>query len=85
MTNRENFEIILVNQEDKGLKSMKKITMTVEEVAEFLGVSITTIYSMVRNSEIPHFKVRSRILFNRDVIEEWTKGNYQKEQKVIHG
>lgn len=52
---------------------MKKITLTVNEVAGFLGASTATIYKMARNDEIPHFKMRGKILFNREVIEAWTK------------
>lgn len=55
---------------------MKKITMSVKEVSRFLGVSPTTIYTMARNSQIPCFNVRGRIMFNRDVIEEWTRGEH---------
>lgn len=72
--------IFLIYQERGGV--MKKIGMSVKETAEFLGVSETTIYSMARNSEIPHFKVRGRILFNRDVIEEWTRGECQGEEQA---
>lgn len=51
-----------------------KITLNVSEAAELIGVSPTTIYSMVRNKEIPHAKVRSRIIFHRDVIDKWLRG-----------
>ena len=50
---------------------MEKITLTVNEVATLIGVSDTTIYTMVRESEIPHKKVRGRILFHRGTIESW--------------
>ncbi|MEB7455097.1 helix-turn-helix domain-containing protein [Lysinibacillus sphaericus] len=50
---------------------MEKLTMSVDEVANELGVSTTTIYSMVRHKEIPHTKVRGRILFHRPTIEQW--------------
>lgn len=53
---------------------MKKITLTVKEVAELIGVSTTTVYAMVRLEEIQFFKVRGKILFNREVIENWTLG-----------
>lgn len=53
---------------------MFKITLDVKEVSELLGVSTTTIYAMVRQGEIPHFKVRAKILFNRQVVEAWTRG-----------
>lgn len=58
-----------------------KITIEVKELSDLLGVSTSTIYTMVRMNEIPHLKVRGRILFNRQVIEEWSKGTYQEVSK----
>ncbi|WP_277587349.1 helix-turn-helix domain-containing protein [Psychrobacillus antarcticus] len=49
----------------------KRITLTVNEVAELLGVSIGTIYTMARLKEIPHKKIRGRILFHKETIEKW--------------
>ena len=50
---------------------MERITLTVNEVAELLGVSITTIYTMARLHEIPHKKIRGRVLFHKETIEKW--------------
>ena len=50
---------------------MEKFTLSVDEVASALGVSKTTIYSMARQKEIPHTKVRGRILFYKPTIENW--------------
>lgn len=50
---------------------VEKLTLSVEEVAEALGVSRTTIYTMARQKEIPHKKVRGRILFHKPTIENW--------------
>lgn len=47
------------------------ITLTVSETAAYLGVSDDTIYELVRRKEIPHFRLRSRILFRRDTLDEW--------------
>ncbi|AJK89668.1 MULTISPECIES: helix-turn-helix domain-containing protein [Lysinibacillus] len=54
---------------------MEKLTMSVEEIANELGVSNTTVYTMVRQKEIPHTKVRGRILFHRPTIEHWLVTN----------
>lgn len=56
---------------------MSKITLTVNETAELLGVSTTTIYTMAREGQIPHVRVRGRILFHRDTIEKWLRGELQ--------
>ncbi len=50
---------------------MERITLTVKEVSELLGVGTATIYTMVRLGEIPHKKVRGRILFHRETVERW--------------
>lgn len=52
-----------------------KTILNVSEVAKFIGVSQTTIYDMVKKGEIPHTRVRSRIIFHKDVIEEWLRGD----------
>jgi excisionase family DNA binding protein len=53
---------------------MEKRVLNVQEVAEFCGVSISTIYDMVRTGEIPHTRLRNRILFHCDVIDKWLRG-----------
>ncbi|MEV2910183.1 helix-turn-helix domain-containing protein [Paenibacillus larvae] len=53
---------------------MNKITLSVNEAAELLGLSNSTIYTMVREGQIPHLRVRGRILFHRDTIEKWLRG-----------
>jgi len=58
---------------------MERKTLTVHEIAEYLGVHPDTIYTMVRTSQIPHFRIRRRILFNLETIESWIR---QQESSV---
>ncbi|MFC5532254.1 helix-turn-helix domain-containing protein [Cohnella yongneupensis] len=53
---------------------MDKITLDIKEAAALIGVSHTTMYTAVREGQIPHKKVRGRILFHRDTIEAWLRG-----------
>lgn len=75
LPNDLEIELIKPNtaQVDKNVivETDKKITMSVEELAEELQISKTTIYTMVSQNEIPHIKVRGRILFHRTTIEKW--------------
>lgn len=61
---------------------MAKITLTVAEAAELIGVSQTTVYTMAREKQIPHARVRGRILFHRDVIESWLRGELQQMKQA---
>lgn len=54
---------------------LERITLTVYEVADLIGVSIGTIYTMARLNEIPHKKVRGRILFHKETIEKWLRND----------
>jgi excisionase family DNA binding protein len=58
---------------------VQRNTLTVQEVAEYLGVHPDTIYTMVRKKEIPHFRLRRRILFSLETINSWIR---QQESSV---
>lgn len=64
------------------MESNKKITLTVKEVAEFIGVSTTSVYTMVREKEIPHARVRSKIVFHKETIEAWLKGQFTEAKQA---
>lgn len=57
---------------------MQRITLTTQEVADYIGVSADTIYTMVRQKQIPHLRVRRRILFNRETIDAWMRDQEEK-------
>ncbi|MBJ7931849.1 hypothetical protein COO04_09930 [Bacillus toyonensis] len=50
---------------------MQRRTMTVKEVAVFLGVSVDVVYEQVRKGKIPYFRVGRRILFRIETLEIW--------------
>jgi excisionase family DNA binding protein len=47
--------------------------ITVKETAKMFHSSTATIYKMCRENQIPHFRVRGKILFNKDELMKWTK------------
>lgn len=57
---------------------MRNQVLTVKEVATMLRASTTTIYTMVREGELPHFRVRGNIMFHRETIEAWMTGGAEK-------
>lgn len=52
---------------------MQTENMTVMEVAQFLRVSRQTIYNMVRDGKVPHFRVGNKVRFKRADIEALTQ------------
>lgn len=62
-----------------GGEQVKRKTLTVKEVAGYLGVHPDTIYAMVKHQEIPDVKLRNRILFTKHSIDAWVK---EQENKI---
>ena len=48
--------------------------LSVDETAEFLNLSVPTIYSKVARREIPYMKRGKRLYFNRKDLEVYLKG-----------
>lgn len=55
------------------LRSKKK-ALTVEELADLLGVAIRTVYKEVEDDHIPFFRVRSSIRFDPHQVADWLEG-----------
>lgn len=48
-----------------------KLTLSVDEVSELLGVSRAMIYRMAKNHEIPHLRIGKRVIIHRASLETW--------------
>lgn len=57
---------------------MERITLTVKEAADYIGVSKDLIYKLVRENDIPNVRVANRILFRKIAIDKWMQ---EKEQR----
>lgn len=62
---------------------MQRKTLTAQEIAKYIGVHVDTIYTMVRQREIPHVRVRRRILFNIETIDAWMRNQEQKSLEAM--
>lgn len=62
----------------ENFQKVERTTLTMEEVAEYLGISYWLVGQLVRKNELPHFRVSGRILFRKKVID-----NFMEEQKKI--
>jgi len=52
-----------------------KQMLTVKQVAEFLNISVSTVYGMVSARRIPFLKIGSRVLFDLSAIKRWIAKN----------
>ena len=47
--------------------------LTVADIARWLRISRNTVYDMVAQHQLPHFRVGNSIRFRRDAIVEWMR------------
>ena len=58
--------------------------LTVNELAEYLKCSISTVRKMVRNDTIPYFRTLKKINFDKQVIDKWVQEQYLQEGEKAH-
>ena len=78
-----NFKLYYIIQGEsmadlENFQKIERTTLTMEEVAEYLGISYWLVGQLVRKNELPHFRVGGRILFRKKVID-----NFMEEQEKI--
>ena len=54
---------------------MNNNLMTIQQVADLLGLSMHTLYKMVNQRRIPHVKVGRLLRFDREKLDEWLSLN----------
>lgn len=52
-----------------------KIALTVKQAADAMSLSVTQMYRLIKNGEIPHKRVGGRILLSRKELEEFMSSN----------
>lgn len=67
---------ILLSRVDKltGLLFHLKGTFTVEDTAQYLGITSSHLYKLVRKYDIPHSRpTNGRIFFNKEELDKWIR------------
>ena len=77
--NIQNGELYLVEKNDlEGLIeafSKPKKYLTVSEAAEYLNIASSTVYELIRERQIPHSKIKKRILIDVKDLDAFFKKN----------
>jgi len=55
--------------------------MTLEEISDYLQISIHTLYKMAQQDRIPAFKVTNKWRFRKSEIDAWIEKNRKKNNK----
>ncbi|HTL47331.1 MAG TPA: helix-turn-helix domain-containing protein [Verrucomicrobiae bacterium] len=55
--------------------------MTLQEVADYLGLHYLTIYRLIQERKIPAAKIGGSWRFRKDVLDEWIKNDMHRRFK----
>lgn len=59
-------------------EKVERLTMSVAEAAEELGVSAATAYTLVHRADFPALWIGKRVRVSRDGLREWVRMQAQK-------
>ena len=74
----ENIEKLLIENTTQQKNSQLEELLTVQRAAEFLNLSVPTIYSKVSRGELPVMKRAKRLYFSRDELVNYVKEGRRK-------
>ena len=64
-------------------KSSSNELMNIKQVAEYLSLSVPTLYGYTSHLEIPHMKRNKRLYFRKNEIDEWLlKGKRRTREEI---
>ena len=73
--NIENYDQVSSNQE--GTKSV----LDSAQAAEYLGISYWLIRKLVREKKIPHYKIESKTLFTKEILDKYIEDSLEEASK----
>jgi len=56
------------------IPSMEKLTFTIRETADVLGISVKSAYDAAARGELPSCRIGRRIVVSRTALDEWLAG-----------
>ena len=58
---------------------MTKEFLSIGDLSEVLGIKKSTLYSLVENGELPHYKIGRLVRFKRNDVDAWMESHRVKE------
>ena len=80
---REEIKEALKNYQPSQKTSDEYELMTIQETAEFINLTVSSVYGLVHRKLIPHVKRGKRLIFEKQVIIEWLKSGRRKTMDEI--
>lgn len=77
----ENIERLLQQQAEPQPEANQ--LLTIQQAAEFLNLSVQTVYGLVSKAEVPVNKRGKRLYFSKQELTEWVKAGRKKTNSEV--
>lgn len=79
----ENIERLLLSRKEQQPKEQLEQLLTVEQAADYLNLSVPTIYGKVSKGELPVMKRGKRLYFSKTELLDYLKAGRKKSNAEI--
>lgn len=67
--------------ENEKLEAKEKRVLDSTEAAQYLGISYWLIRKLVREKKIPHYKIESKTLFTKEILDKYIEDSLEEPKK----
>ena len=72
-----------MNSENLNENTKEKRVLDSVEAAEYLGTSYWLIRKLVREKKIPYYKIESKTLFTKEILDKYIQDSLEEPKKKV--
>ena len=72
-----------MNSENLNKNTKEKRVLDSVEAAEYLGISYWLIRKLVREKKIPFYKIESKTLFTKEILDKYIQDSLEEPKKKV--
>ena len=72
-----------MNSEKLNLDTKEKRVLDSVEAAQYLGISYWLIRKLVREKKIPYYKIESKTLFTKEILDKYIQDSLEEPKKKV--
>ena len=72
-----------MNNEKLNSNTKEKRVLDSVEAAEYLGISYWLIRKLVREKKIPYYKIESKTLFTKEILDKYIQDSLEEPKKKV--
>lgn len=72
-----------MDNEKLNSNAKEKRVLDSVEAAQYLGISYWLIRKLVREKKIPHYKIESKTLFTKEILDKYIQDSLEEPKKKV--